>query len=47
MEYIKPQTTIRCLEVEGFLCESVKNLTFITEVDEYSNMGTETLTFDE
>lgn len=45
-EYEKPSTMVTCTELDGFLCTSIKTMTFYEEVDEFVNMEEEYLTFD-
>lgn len=44
--YEKPIISLSEICQEGFICASIKKLTFSSEVDEYYNAGTEEWSFD-
>ena len=44
--YEKPSIVSTTIELEGFICESIKRLTVFLEVDEYQNLKDEPIDFD-
>ena len=46
MKYIAPQITETEIDLEGFLCASIVKAKLYVEVDEYVNMGEDTLVMD-
>lgn len=38
--YEKPELLVADFELEGFICESIKQMKLTVEVDEHENMGT-------
>ena len=45
-KYEKPNIFITSLDLEGFLCASIVKAKLYVEVDEYVNMGEDTLVMD-
>lgn len=45
--YVEPQTLVNLVELEGFICQSIRTLYKTMEVDEYVNKGELNLDFDQ
>lgn len=47
MVYTEPQTLVNTVELEGFICQSLRTLYKTMEVDEYVNKGELNVDFDQ
>lgn len=45
--YVSPMTGVTLVELGGFVCQSIKEMTMTVEVDEIVNSGTQELEFNE
>ena len=46
MVYTEPMTLVNLVELEGFICQSLRTMSMTMEVDEYVNQGEMNLDFD-
>lgn len=46
LAYLEPQTLVNEVELEGFICQSLRTLYMTNEVDEYVNKGETNVEFD-